>query len=85
MKKLSLGEIYAKDMSSFFGTGQSTNYIAFSIDYFVTSEYFSGWKKKESLLSEQNFDGEANRSGVVSFYCIQMSLVMSMRFIFGVD
>ena len=42
-------------------------------------------RKKESLLSEQNFDGEANRSGVVSFYCIQMSLVMSMRFIFGVD
>ena len=56
-----------------------------SADYFGTSEYFSGRKKKGSLLSEQNFDGEANWLRVVSFYCIQMSLVMSMRFIFGAD
>ena len=41
--------------------------------------------KKGSLLSEQNFDGQANWSGVVSFYCTQMSLVMSMRFTFGDD
>ena len=85
MKKLSLGEIYAKDVTSFFRTGWSTNSIAFSVDYLETSEYFSGREKKESLLSEQNFDGEANWSGVVSFSCIQMSLVMSMRFIFGAD
>ena len=56
-----------------------------NVDYCGTSEYFSGRKTKESLLSEQNFDGQANWSGVVSFYCIQMSLVMSMRFIFGDD
>ena len=41
--------------------------------------------KKGSLLSEQNFDGQANWSGVVSFYCTPMSLVMSMRFTFGDD
>ena len=34
-------------------------------------------------LNEQNFDGEANWQGVVSFYCMQMSLVLSMRFSFG--
>ena len=65
MKKLSLGDIYAKDVLTFFRTGRSTNYITFSVDYFGTSEYFSGRKKKESLLSEQNFDGEANWSGTI--------------------
>ena len=49
MKKLSLGDIYAKDVSTFFRTGRSTNYITFSVDYFGTSEYFSGRKKKKSL------------------------------------
>ena len=33
--------------------------------------------------NEQNFDGEANWLGVVNFHCVQMSLVMSKRFIFG--
>ena len=32
-----------------------------------------GWKN----------DSEANWYGVVSFHCMQMSLVLSMRFIFG--
>ena len=36
-------------------------------------------------LYEQNFNGEANRSGVTNFCCMQMSLVMSMRFIFSND
>ena len=54
-----------------------------SVDYFGTSDYFSGRKKKN--LDEQNFDGETNWSGVVNFHCIQMSLVMSIRFIFGHD
>ena len=31
------------------------------------------------------FDGEANWSGVVNFHCMQMSLVMSMRFVFNDD
>ena len=39
--------------------------------------------EKEKNLKEQNFHGETNWSGVVNFYCMQMSLVMSMRFIFG--
>ena len=44
--------------------------------------------EKKNNLNEQNFDGEANWSGVVNFHsvhCVQMSLVMSMRFIFGHD
>ena len=46
-----------------------------SVDYFGTGECFS-----------ENFDGEAiNWSGVVNFHCMKMSLVMSMRFIFGDD
>ena len=45
------------------------------VDYFRASEYFT-----------ENFDGEAiNWSGVVNFHCMKMSLVMSMRFIFGDD
>ena len=43
-----------------------------SIDYFGKSEYFS-----------ENFNGEAiNWSGVVNFLCMQMSLAISMHFIF---
>ena len=44
--------------------------------------------EKKNNLNEQNFDGEANWSGVVNFHsvhCLQMSLVMSMRFIFVHD
>ena len=41
-------------------------------------------EKKENL-NKQNFDGEAYWSGVVNFYCMQMSLVMSMQFLFGND
>ena len=42
-------------------------------------------EKKKKNINKQNFDGEANWSGVVNFHCMQMSLVMGMRFIFGVD
>ena len=43
-----------------------------SIDYFGKNEYFS-----------ENFNGEAiNWSGVVNFLCMQMSLAISMHFIF---
>ena len=51
--------------------------------YFGTGDYFSVEKKKN--LYDQNFDGEANRSDVVKFPCMQMRLVMSRRFIFGDD
>ena len=47
------------------------------VDNFGTSEHFSGREKKKSNLSYW--------SGVLNFYCMQMSLVMSMRFIFGND
>ena len=39
--------------------------------------------EKRKNLYEQNFDGEANWSGVVNFYCMQMSLMISRRFIFA--
>ena len=42
-------------------------------------------KKQKKNVKGQNFDGEANWFGVVSFYCMQMSLVMSMWFIFRKD
>ena len=41
--------------------------------------------EKKKNLYDQNFDGEANWSDVVNFLCMQMSLVMSRRFIFGDD
>ena len=41
--------------------------------------------EKKKNLYEQNFDGEPNWSGVVNFHSMQMSLVMSMRFIYGDD
>ena len=41
--------------------------------------------KKKNSLNEPNFDSEANWLGVVNFHFMQMSLVMSMQFIFGED
>ena len=42
--------------------------------------------EKKNNLNEQNFDGETNWSGDVNFHLsMQMSLVMSIRFIFGDD
>ena len=40
---------------------------------------------KNKNLNEQAFDCEANWSGVVNSHCMQMVLVMSMRFIFFDD
>ena len=72
-------------MSSFFRTDWSmNNYIMLeSVNYFGTSEYFSGRKKKTPY--KQNFNGKANWLGVVNFCCVQMSLVKSMWFIFSDD
>ena len=41
--------------------------------------------EKKKNLYDQNFVGEANWSDVVNFPCMQMSLVMNRRFIFGDD
>ena len=49
------------------------------VEYFGTSDYFSGGKKGKTLMSKSSMF----RSGVVNCCCVQMSLVMSMRFIFG--
>ena len=51
-----------------------------SVDYFGASEHY--WvveKKKESELTKLRW------SGVVNFHCMQMSLGISKRFIFGDD
>ena len=72
----SLGKIDT-ELSSFAGTGRSTNSIGSleSVDNFGARECFS-----------ENFDGAAiNWSGVENFHRMKMSLVMSMRFIFGDD
>ena len=47
--------------------------------YFGTSEHFSGRKKRTILISKTSI------VSVVSFHSMQMSLVMSMQFIFGDD
>ena len=39
-----------------------------SVDYFETKKYFR--RRKKENLYEQNFDGEANRSGVVNFHAL---------------
>ena len=41
--------------------------------------------EKKKNLYDQNFDGEANWSGVVNFHSMQVSLVMNMQFIYGDD
>ena len=74
---------YRNSMSSFFGTGRFTNSIAWK----RWNKWLLQWskQKKNSNLNEHNFDSEDNWSGVVNFHCTQMSLVMSIRFIFGND
>ena len=47
------------------------------VDNFGRSELFSGRKKTLSA--------KADWSGVVNFYCMQMRLVISVRFIFDDD
>ena len=41
--------------------------------------------EKKNNLNEPNVDDEANWLGVGNFHCMQISLVMSMKFIFGDD
>ena len=48
-----------------------------SVDYLGTSEHYWLVEKKRILISKT--------AGVVNFHCMQMHLVMSMRFIFGDD
>ena len=72
----SLGKIDT-ELSSYAATGRSANSIGSleSVDNFGARECFS-----------ENFDGAAiNWSGVENFHRMKMSLVMSMRFIFGHD
>ena len=41
-----------RKMSSFFGTGRSTNLSLERVDYFGISEYFSGLKKRKIFMSK---------------------------------
>ena len=75
MKIKSLEKIDAKDVKAFLKRVGLRILLLESVDYFGESEYF-----------RENFNGEAiNWSGVVHFHCVQMSLVMSMQFIFSDD
>ena len=72
-------------MSSFSGTGRSTNSIAWK-RWLLWNKWILQWsKKKKNLLKWAKLQsiGEANWLGVVNFLCMQISLVMSMRFILG--
>ena len=54
----------------------------------ITLEQLNTSVVEKKNLNEQNFDSEPNCSGVVNFHCsprMQMSLVMSVRFILGND
>ena len=66
-------------MSSFPERVGPRNLSLESVDYLGTSEYFSGREKEESLRANLRWWGVGN------FHCMQMSLVMVMRFISGYD
>ena len=53
-----------------------------NVDYFEIRELFGGRRKKK----KENYNYEkTNWSGVANCHCMQMNLVLSMRFIFGDD
>ena len=41
--------------------------------------------EKKKNLSDQNYDGEGNWSGVVNFHCMQIESCGNLRFTFGDD
>ena len=55
-----------------------------SVDYFGTSELSSGRKKKRIFISKTLMVGLTGRV-LENFHCMQISLVMSMRFFVGED
>ena len=61
-------------MSSFSGTGPVYEYYHFKVLITLEQVNTSVVEKKK-----KNLDGEANRSGVVNFHSMQMSVVMSMH------
>ena len=79
----SFGKINAKDVELF--QNGSVHEFYHSKALITLEEVNTSVIKIKKDLYEQNFNGEANRSGVTNFCCMQMSLVMSMRFIFSND
>ena len=73
----SLGNINVKDVELFW---KGSDHKFYHLIALITLEEVntSVIEKKKRRI----FDGEANWLGVVNFYCIQMSIVMSMQFIF---
>ena len=59
------------------------------VDFFGTSEYLEQWSRKRRMLMAKSLinsaDSEVNWSGVVNFHCMQMTLVLSVWFIFRDD
>ena len=55
---------------------------AFLFFFFVVSATISGGSWSQAFLAETVETGDKNRD---DFHCLQMSLVMSIRFIFGDD
>ena len=53
-----------------------------SVHYFGTSD---SWSKKRTIFMSKTSRGEDNWSGVANFHCMQVSPLMSRRFIFGDD
>ena len=65
-------------MSSFSGAGPVYEYYRLKMLITLEQVNTSVVEKKKNLY-EKNFDGEANRSGVVNFHSMQMSVVISMH------
>ena len=86
--KGSLGKVDAKDLELFRNRLVHEFLLLESVDYSGTSEYLSGHRKRRILMSKTSIngaDGKANWSGAVNFHSMQMSLVMSVWFIFSND
>ena len=79
----SFGKINAKDVELF--QNGLVHEFYHSKALITLEEVNTSVIKIKKDLYEQNFNGEANRSGVTNFCCMQMSLVMSVRFIFSDD
>ena len=80
---MSIEKKAAKDVDLF---RNASVYLFYSLKALTALEQvITSVVNKKNKVNEQNFDGEANWSGVVNFHCMQMSLVVSMRFIFNDD
>ena len=84
----SLGKVYDKDLQLF---QNKLIHKFYGLKGLITLEQVSipQWLRKRKMLmgktSINSADSEANWSGVVNFHCMQMTLVLSVWFIFSED